>query len=84
MGVDMFQVPYHHGRQRKGIGNGNNRFVEVDIVTRFTDCDHEITAERVERDGPFTHEIGASMDPNIALAGVLSLHKYKQLNKCGR
>lgn len=68
MNVDVFQVPYH-GRQRKGIGNGPDSVVEADIVTRHTDCGHEVNVERVERDGPFTHEIGASMDLNIALSG---------------
>lgn len=75
--------PYHHGRQRKGIGNGPDRFVETDIVTRLTDCDHEVV-ERVERDGSFTYEIKASMDLNTALAGVHSLHNRQRLNKCGR
>ncbi len=68
MNVCLLQVPYHHGRERSGIGRGPDRLVEAGVGKRLRNRGHEVAVERVDPPRPFSHEIGAAMDLNSALA----------------
>ena len=68
MNVQLLQVPYHHGRERSGIGRGPDRLVKAGVGRQLRNCGHEVAVERVNRPRAFSHEIGAAMDLNSALS----------------
>lgn len=68
MNVHLLQVPYHHGRERSGIGHGPDRLVEAGVERRLRNRGHEVAVERVDRPCAFSHEIGPAMDLNSALS----------------
>ncbi|AUV82437.1 hypothetical protein C2R22_12955 [Salinigranum rubrum] len=68
MSVQLLQVPYHHGRERSGIGRGPDRLVSAGMGRQLRDRGHEVVVERVDRPSAFSHEIGAAMDLNSVLS----------------
>jgi arginase len=68
MNVSLIQVPYHLGHEQTEVGRGPELFVEAGLTGRLTDRGHEVAVDRITRQTPFTHEIGATMDVNAALA----------------
>lgn len=68
MNIDLIQVPYHLGHEQTGMGCGPERFVEAQLAGRLTDCGHDVAVDQINRQSPFTHEIGATMEVNAALA----------------
>ena len=69
MKVALFQVPYHMGHERVGMGLGPIRLLEQGADRRLRERGHEVDLTSVARPGPVRHEIGAILEINRLLAG---------------